>query len=80
MPMPYYPTYPPPYYPHPAGILSTSRGFEDNPTGTFRYEFGSIPPYPLPPLRADIAGSGDHESNEKRDGLKFSPIQRPDES
>lgn len=80
MPMPYYPTYPSPYYPHPGGILSTSRGFEDNPTGTFRYEFGSIPPYPLPPLRADIAESGDHESNEQRDGLKFSPIQRPDES
>jgi len=79
MPMPYYPPYPPPYYPPPDGILSTSRGFEDNPTG-FRYEFGSIPPYPLPPLRADIAESSDHESNEQRDGLKFSPIQRPDES
>lgn len=80
MAMPNYPPYPPPYYPHPDGILSTSRGFEDNPTGAFRYEFGSIPPYPLPPLRADIAGSGDHESNEQNDGLNFSPIQRPDES
>jgi hypothetical protein len=81
MPTPYYPPYPPPYYPHPDGILSTSRGFEDNPTGNlapFRYEFGSIPPYPLPPLQANIARSGDH-NDEQKDGLKFSPIQRPDE-